>query len=164
MGTRKSGWVPTPDGGVQMQWRSRRLKPPPATPWGKLQAHLRRQVFKGAVTLPLQELLEAAKSDFVFPSGRMSPEATRRGWNTLEEALVGWAAARRWRLILDREADTATFTEKPPPIPKKKLGPQASVKPPADQPSLFAPEDLALSASPVENEERPRSKEWGIWA
>lgn len=136
----RQGWETTPDGGFHLGGRGRKIKPPPATPWAIFQARLRSEAPDGPVKISLTELMALARVAFQTHTGRMSPEADRRGWTTLEEALLGWASARRYRLVLDPEAGAATFTAQPRPIPKSRLGPRQSVAAPEGQVGLFDPE------------------------
>ena len=113
---------------------SRKLKPPPATPWGRLELEWRMKVspdyhWQGS----LKEALEAAPHG--MRQANKAPRKAGRGsrWETVEAFLHGFAKARRWIMALDPAQDLLTI--RPDPGRQPTLRRQPSTE--ASQPSLF---------------------------
>ena len=114
--------------------RSSRLKPPPATPWGKLELEWRMKVspdchWRGG----LKEVLEAAACGMRRANDRSRKAGKGSRWESVEAFLQGWARARRWIMDMDPAQDLVTIRPDPGRQPTAQKPPRTD----AIQPSLF---------------------------
>ena len=118
---------------------SRRQKPPPATPWGRLELEWRLKVSKDYYWGgSLKEVLEAAKQG--MRQANKAPWRAGKGsrWDSVEAFLHGYAKSRHWIISMDSTQDLVKIRPNPgkqPPL-HKQPGTDAT------QPSLFD-EDLS---------------------
>ena len=124
----RGGWHEERDGSFFMGSSSRKLKPPPATPWEKLAEEWRMKVspdlhWKGR----LSEVLKAAAETNARARGKLKP------WPSAEAFIVGWAKAHRWTVDFDTVNDLITIRPTPTKQPPSRKPPKTD----AIQPSLF---------------------------
>lgn len=134
----RGGWQAEKDGSFTMGSHSRKLKPPPATPWAKLTEEWRSNVsqdfyWKGR----LSEVLKAAAETKARSGGKPEP------WPSPEAFLVRWAKAHRWTVNMDTVNDLVTIR----PMPDKQAPIRKSSPPGVSQPSLFDVNHLATGSN-----------------
>jgi hypothetical protein len=124
----RGGWQEERDGSFFIGSSSRKVKPPPATPWEKLAEEWRMKVspdfhWKGR----LSEVLRAAAETNARARGKLKPCPSS------EAFLVGWAKAHRWTVDFDTVNDLVTIRPAPGKLPPIRNTPQSD----SIQPSLF---------------------------
>lgn len=101
-----SGWKAERDGAFTVPVASRRLKPPPATPWARLELEWRMSVTQECPWRgDLEEVLEAAT--WGMREANRAPRKAGKGsrWESVEAFLHGYAKSRCWILTMDRNQD-----------------------------------------------------------
>ena len=133
-----SGWKSERDGSFSMPVSSRRQKPPPATPWGRLELEWRMKVSKDCHWGgSLKEVLEAAEHG--MRQANKAPRKVGMGsrWESVEAFLQGYAKGRHWIISMDPAHDLVTISPNPGRQPMLRRQPNTD----ASQPCLFD-EDL----------------------
>ena len=106
----RSGWQAERDGSFTMLVQSRRQKPPPATPWGKLELEWSMKVsldfhWRGS----LKEVLETSIEGMRHANRKARKAGKGSRWASVEAFLFAWAKNRRLIMDMDPTQDLVTL-------------------------------------------------------